>query len=198
MAHATALKVEHGGSGGAGQAARARRKIVDLGDSQVVQRFLDGDDRAFTELVRRYETRLLAFVQRTIGDQARAEDLVQEAFVRVFRHLHRFDQSRKFSSWIYTIAGNLAKNELRNRSRNPLVLFQTLTKNWVGGHAAPGVGGPEDPSRRPLPEALPAREGGGGRRAVAGPPPDSLRPPGDRGQDLRGDRGDHRLQLGHR
>ncbi len=132
MAHATALKVEHGGSGGAGQAARARRKIVDLGDSQVVQRFLDGDDRAFTELVRRYETRLLAFVQRTIGDQARAEDLVQEAFVRVFRHLHRFDQSRKFSSWIYTIAGNLAKNELRNRSRNPLVLFQTLTKNWEG------------------------------------------------------------------
>jgi RNA polymerase sigma-70 factor (ECF subfamily) len=54
---------------------------------------------------------------------------VQETFIRVYRHLHRFDQSKKFSTWIYTIASNLAKNELRNRSRNPLVLFQTLMKN---------------------------------------------------------------------
>ena len=59
-----------------------------------------------------------------------AEDLVQEVFIRVHRHLHRFDRSKKFSTWIYTIASNLAKNELRNRSRNPLVLFQTIKKNW--------------------------------------------------------------------
>jgi len=99
-------------------------------DSHVVQLFLDGDSRAFTELVVRYQTRLLNFVYRTIGDRERAEDLVQEVFVRVYRHLHRFDQSRKFSTWIYTIASNLAKNELRNRSRNPLVLFQTIKKQW--------------------------------------------------------------------
>ena len=43
---------------------------------------------------------------------------------------YRFDRSRKFSTWIYTIASNLAKNELRNRSRNPLVLFQTIRRNW--------------------------------------------------------------------
>ena len=73
------------------------------------------------ELVERYQTRLLNFVNRTIGDRERAEDLVQEVFIRVFRHLHRFDQTKKFSTWIYTIASNLAKNELRNRSRNPLV-----------------------------------------------------------------------------
>jgi RNA polymerase sigma-70 factor (ECF subfamily) len=51
-------------------------------------------------------------------------------FIRVYRHLHRFDRTKKFSTWIYTIASNLAKNELRNRSRNPLVLFQTIRKNW--------------------------------------------------------------------
>jgi RNA polymerase sigma-70 factor, ECF subfamily len=51
---------------------------------------------------------------------------VQEVFIRVYRHLHRFDRSKKFSTWVYTIASNLAKNELRNRSRNPLVLFQTM------------------------------------------------------------------------
>jgi DNA-directed RNA polymerase specialized sigma subunit len=48
----------------------------------------------------------------------------------VYRHIHRFDRSKKFSTWAYTIASNLAKNELRNRSRNPLVLFQTIKGNW--------------------------------------------------------------------
>ena len=51
---------------------------------------------------------------------------MQEAFLRVYRHLHRFDPTRKFSTWIYTIASNLAKNELRNRSRSPLVYYQSL------------------------------------------------------------------------
>jgi RNA polymerase sigma-70 factor, ECF subfamily len=108
--------------------------LADLSDSVVVQRFLEGESRAFGELVGRYDKRLLNFVYRTIGDRERAQDLVQETFVRVYRHLHRFDQTKKFSTWIYTIAGNLAKNELRNRSRNPLVLFQTIKKNWEADH----------------------------------------------------------------
>jgi RNA polymerase sigma-70 factor (ECF subfamily) len=112
----------------------ARVDLVSLGDSQLVQSFLDGNDRAFGELVGRYDKRLLNFVFRTVGDRERAQDLVQETFVRVYRHLHRFDQSKKFSTWIYTIASNLAKNELRNRSRNPLVLFQTIKKNWEADH----------------------------------------------------------------
>ncbi len=95
-------------------------------DSGVVTAFLGGEERAFSELVERYQTRLLNFIYRTIGDRDRAEDLVQEVFIRVYRHLHRFDRSKKFSTWVYTIASNLAKNELRNRSRNPLVLFQTM------------------------------------------------------------------------
>ena len=106
-------------------------------DSDVVAAFLAGDRRAFDTLVDRYQRRLLNFVYRTIGDRERAEDLVQEVFIRVHRHLHRFDQSKKFSTWIYTIASNLAKNELRNRSRNPLVLFQTIRKD-------------DDPDPRPL------------------------------------------------
>ena len=112
----------------------ARSRFKDLTDSQVVQQFLDGNPRAFGELVDRYDKRLLNFVYRTVGDRERAQDLVQETFVRVYRHLHRFDQTKKFSTWIYTIAGNLAKNELRNRSRNPLVLFQTIKKNWEADH----------------------------------------------------------------
>ncbi|MGK2934710.1 MAG: sigma-70 family RNA polymerase sigma factor [Gemmatimonadaceae bacterium] len=107
---------------------REQLKLAD--DSGVVTAFLGGEERAFEELVVRYQTRLLNFIYRTVGDRERAEDLVQEVFIRVYRHLHRFDRSKKFSTWAYTIASNLAKNELRNRSRNPLVLFQTVKKNW--------------------------------------------------------------------
>jgi len=121
-------------AGGVSGAQTSRGRFKDLTDSQVVQQFLDGNSRAFGELVDRYDKRLLNFVYRTVGDRERAQDLVQETFVRVYRHLHRFDQTKKFSTWIYTIAGNLAKNELRNRSRNPLVLFQTIKKNWEADH----------------------------------------------------------------
>lgn len=126
--------VERAGPEGTGASREARVERGQLGDSEVVQAFLAGDERAFGELVERYDQRLLNFVYRTVGDRERAQDLVQETFVRVYRHLHRFDQTKKFSTWIYTIAGNLAKNELRNRSRNPLVLFQTIKKNWDADH----------------------------------------------------------------
>ena len=111
-----------------------RDALNELDDSGLVAAFLEGEKRAFGVLVDRYQSRLLNFVYRTTGDRERAEDLVQETFIRVYRHLHRFDQSKKFSTWIYTIASNLAKNELRNRSRNPLVLFQTIKKNWDADH----------------------------------------------------------------
>src|SRR2546422_10220453 len=94
-----------------GVRAVERQTLHELADAQVVQRHLASDPQAFGALVDRYQSRLLNFVNRTIGDRERAEDLVQEVFIRVFRHLHRFDQTKKFSTWIYTIASNLAKNE---------------------------------------------------------------------------------------
>src|SRR5437660_12507665 len=110
--------------------ARERQALHELDDGRLVLEHLAGDGQAFGALVDRYQTRLLNFINRTIGDRERAEDLVQEVFIRVYRHLHRFDRSKKFSTWVYTIASNLAKNELRNRSRNPLVLFQAVQKNF--------------------------------------------------------------------
>jgi RNA polymerase sigma-70 factor (ECF subfamily) len=89
-----------------------------------IEAHLRGDPQAFGLIVARYQVRLLNFVYRMIGDRERAEDLVQETFLRVYRHLDRFDRGRKFSTWIYTIASNLAKNELRNRSRSPLVTLE--------------------------------------------------------------------------
>jgi RNA polymerase sigma-70 factor (ECF subfamily) len=113
------------------------RALPEAGDGELVAAHLDGVPGAFSELYDRYRDRLVQFIWRKTGDRDRAEDLVQEAFIRVTRHLHRFDQNKKFSTWVYTICSNLAKNELRNRSRSPLVLFQKLTTHW-------------DPDHRPL------------------------------------------------
>src|SRR3989442_12841537 len=126
--------------------ALEREALHELDDGQVVLEHLAGDHQAFGALVDRYQTRLLNFINRTIGDRERAEDLVQEVFIRVFRHLHRFFHNKTSTTEIYTIASNLAKNELRNRSRNPLVLFQTIKKNWEADHRPLQF---EDTSARP-------------------------------------------------
>jgi RNA polymerase sigma-70 factor (ECF subfamily) len=128
------------------QAPSVREQLRAQDDTDVVSAFLAGEERAFEELVDRYQGRLLNFVFRTIGDRDRAEDLVQEAFIRVYRHIGRFDRSKKFSTWIYTIASNLAKNELRNRSRNPLVLFQTMASRFEDEERPLQF---EDPESRP-------------------------------------------------
>jgi len=109
-----------------------RTPLKQCEDNELVTRFIDGDERAFTELSDRYHPRLVNFLTRRTGDRQRAEDMTQETFLRVFRHIHRFDTSRKFSTWIFTIASNLGKNELRNRARNPLVLHQALKRQSDG------------------------------------------------------------------
>jgi len=126
MAPMTAIAADRTPTGGASARASAPGLRQEFDDGRLARRHLEGDPQAFGALVDRYQTRLLNFINRTIGDRERAEDLVQEVFIRVFRHLHRFDGTRKFSTWIYTIASNLAKSELRNHSRLAPVLDRPL------------------------------------------------------------------------
>lgn len=86
-------------------------------DEELIARFQNGDSYAFDLLVRRYKDPLLNFIFRFIGDLVEAEDLVQETFYRVYKNKHYYKEVAKFSTWIYTIAGNLAKTELRRRKR---------------------------------------------------------------------------------
>ena len=124
----------------------SRSELQAMDDAQVVEAYLAGETRAFDMVVERYQVRLLNIIFRIVGDRERSEDLVQEAFIRVHRHLARFDRSKKFSTWIYTIASNLAKNELRNRARSPLVLFTTLAPQWDNEERPLEF---EDPNARP-------------------------------------------------
>jgi len=84
-------------------------------DEDLILAFQNGDATAFEEIVRRYRDPLFNFVVRLLGDAFFSEDIVQETFLRVYRNRHRYHQVAKFSTWIYTIASNLAKTELRRR-----------------------------------------------------------------------------------
>jgi RNA polymerase sigma-70 factor (ECF subfamily) len=77
----------------------------------------DGNAAAFTELVLRYQNRLLTVLEHLVGNREQAEDLTQEVFLRVFRAAGRYEPGAKFSTWLFTIANNVASNALRSRSR---------------------------------------------------------------------------------
>ena len=89
-------------------------------DEQLIAKFQQGDVQAFDILVRRYKDQLLNFVYRFVGNRTDSEDLVQETFLRVYKNKHYYKEIAKFSTWVYTIAGNLAKTELRRRKRHKL------------------------------------------------------------------------------
>ena len=85
-----------------------------------VQRMLAvqrGNRLAFEELMRNYYPRLLNFIYRFVGNQSTAEDLVQDVFVRVYNTAGRYRPKSRFQTWIYTIAKNVALNELRRSRR---------------------------------------------------------------------------------
>ncbi len=89
-------------------------------DEQLIARFQQGDLQAFDVLVRRYKDQLLNFVYRFVGNRSDAEDIVQETFLRVYKNKHYYKEIAKFSTWVYTIASNLAKTELRRRKRHKI------------------------------------------------------------------------------
>jgi RNA polymerase sigma-70 factor (ECF subfamily) len=119
---------------------------VEEDGGELIQAHLNGDQTAFSRLDRMYRNRLLNFINRMVRDRDRAEELVQETFLRVYRHGERFDQSRRFSTWIYTIAGNLARNDLRRRRRSPIVDFDVVSAT---GEVADWTDLAEDPAPRP-------------------------------------------------
>jgi RNA polymerase sigma-70 factor (ECF subfamily) len=90
----------------------------DLADEDLMDHVVEGSELAFSCLVDRYKNRLQNLVYRYIRDHQRAEDLAQEAFVRVYLHRERYRKTGKFSTWIFTIAVNLAKNEIRRKVRH--------------------------------------------------------------------------------
>ena len=86
-------------------------------DVRLMLQVRDGSAAAFEELVLRYQGRLLTVLEHLVRDRDRAEDLAQEVFLRVFRARHNYTAGAKFSTWLFTIANNVASNSRRDRSR---------------------------------------------------------------------------------
>lgn len=86
-------------------------------DEQLLKQFLAGDSTGFEQLVRRHAAELHQFVLRFTRVTATAEDVVQEAFLQVFTAASSFDPTRRFKPWLFTIAANKARDQLRSRSR---------------------------------------------------------------------------------
>ena len=88
-------------------------------DQELVRRLRAGDERAFEELVETYRERVYRVAWRVVRDDEVAEDVAQEAFIRVFRHVGRFQERSSLYTWIYRITVNIALNRLRrDRFRN--------------------------------------------------------------------------------
>ncbi len=89
--------------------------LVSLPDADVVRLAQEGRELAFRELVRRYERPVFSLVYRMVRDRELAEDLAQDAFIKVLNHIDRYSPEFKFSSWVFKIANNVAIDHLRRR-----------------------------------------------------------------------------------
>ena len=86
-------------------------------DVQLMMRTKAGDEKAFTQLVAGYQDRLLSIFYHMLRDQAAAEDLVQEVFLRIYRARMGYEATAKFSTWLFRIANNVASNARRTLGR---------------------------------------------------------------------------------
>lgn len=94
---------------------------TDALDRADMRRLAAGHDAALNDLMERHATRVFHFLCRMLGNEDDANDLAQETFARVFRARESFRPDARFSTWLFTIAANLARNQIRWRGRHPNV-----------------------------------------------------------------------------
>src|SRR5438094_199966 len=106
-------------------------------DIRLMLRVRDADDTvAFSELVERFQHRLVAVMHHLVGSADEAEDLAQEVFLRVYRTRKKYTPKAKFSTWLFTIANNLALNALRSRQRKPVISLNVRDSGPLGPRPA--------------------------------------------------------------
>jgi RNA polymerase sigma-70 factor, ECF subfamily len=102
---------------------------INAQDRADMERLAAGHGAALNDLMERHATRVFQFLCRMLGNEDDANDLTQETFVRVFRSRDRFRTDKKFSTWLYAIAANLARNQIRWRARHPDISFDATTED---------------------------------------------------------------------
>lgn len=119
-------------------------------EAGIVRRCLAGDEKAYRELIELYQAQVFSLALRMLRRREDAEDVTQEAFVRMFRALDRYDLERPFGAWLFTIASRLCIDVIRRRKHLPI----SLTRQETGSHEEyeievedPGLGPDEVTSR---------------------------------------------------
>lgn len=103
-------------------------------DVRLMLQVRDDNAAAFEELVLRYQNRLITILEHLTGRRELAEDLAQDVFLRVYRARKRYEPGAKFSTWLYTIANNVASNALRSQSRRREVNVPSRDADDHSGH----------------------------------------------------------------
>lgn len=110
-------------------------------DSLLVERIRSGDDGAWTELIDRYEGRLLAFAESRVGDRIAAEDIVQETLIGFLTSLPNYDGRRPLEGYLFSICAYKLTDLLRRKGRRPAIPLSS-----AGSHIAGGIPGPNRPA----------------------------------------------------
>jgi RNA polymerase sigma-70 factor (ECF subfamily) len=132
-----------------------------------------GEDAALNQLVNRWQGRVRHFIFRSVQNEADTEDLVQETFVRVFRHRARYEPRSKFSTWLFTIAVNLCRNHVEKRRRRGNVSLDAPITTADGAEpAADGSSRHASPDPDPAENLQRAERAAAVRAAIAELPPD--------------------------
>ena len=123
--------------------------LPDEPESRLIERLVARDERAFNELVRLYERRVLTLILRMLGNPAEAEDVAQEVFVQVFKAIGTFRGEAKLSTWIYRIAINLCKNRVKylkvRHTSEQDELGEVEERGALGGERRANVGAMDRP-----------------------------------------------------
>ena len=112
-----------------GHSLNIKKSTHSYTDENLMSRFQSGDEFAYIELVNRYRDKLNNFIYYFLGDVEIAEDIVQDTMIKLYQKKHYYKEIAKFSTWIYTIAKNLANSELRKRKRRKTFTLSELSKD---------------------------------------------------------------------
>jgi RNA polymerase sigma-70 factor, ECF subfamily len=104
-------------------AKKLKQERMNSNDRKIIERHLGGDEAAFSEIVKIYLRPIYNFVYRLTSDRDAAEDLTQEAFVKVWKNMKRYDQSKSFKTWLFVIAKNTTLDWFKKKKEIPFSKF---------------------------------------------------------------------------
>ena len=119
------------------------KDYADMEDADCMRRLRDGDDLALNEIMLRWQQKIANYLMRCLGSEADALDLTQETFVRVYENRKKYEARAAFSSWLFRIATNLARDQIRWRARHPAVSIETMPGDQAVEAPGPELTGAE-------------------------------------------------------